>query len=307
MCIKTDILTTLAYFDIFRYPLTQTEIFFFLPDYYEQENFTQALYDLVRADLVFKLDDFFSLQDDSNLALRRRKGNMAAKKMLDTADGLAAFLSSFPFVRGVAVSGSLSKNFADERSDIDFFIITKKNRLWLARTIMHLFKKFTFLFGKEHFFCMNYYVDEAGLQIREKNIFTATEVATLLPMRGIAAFQDFYRQNSWSRNVLPNYSMKVSYTKDVRNAFLKKLLEGCFCNPLGNALDYLLMKITASRWAKKTAKKKLNANGNVMGLDAGKHYAKPDPTSFQRKFMDAYKRRVASILEEFRNQLKPVS
>lgn len=307
MCVKTDILTTLAYFDLFRYPLTQTEIFFFLPDYCEQENFTRALYALVQEDLVFKLDDFFSLQEDASLAGRRRKGNLAAKKMLDTADGIAAFLSSFPFVRGVAVSGSLSKNFADERSDIDFFIITQKDRLWLARTLMHLFKKCTFLLGKQHFFCMNYYVDEAGLQIKEKNTFTATELATLLPMRGITAFQDFYKQNAWSRELLPNYSMKIAYTKDVRNSFVKQLLESCLNHPLGTALDYLLMKITARRWAKKSAQNRLNANGNRMGLDVSRHYAKPDPGSFQRTFLDNYKRRVHAVLEQYRTQLKTVS
>jgi hypothetical protein len=65
------------------------------------------------------------------------------------------------------------------------FITTAKNRLWIARTLMHGLKKLTFLFNKQHYFCMNYYVDEVQqLQIREKNIYTAIEVATLMPSTG---------------------------------------------------------------------------------------------------------------------------
>lgn len=306
MCIKKDILTTLTYFDIFKYPLTQTEIFFFLPNHYNQDEYADALYDLLKGSQIFKLDDFFSLQDEYGLAIRRRKGNLSAKKLLDTADKVANFLSSFPYVRGVAVSGSLSKNYADASSDIDFFIITSKNRLWVARTFMHVFKKLTFLFKKDHLFCMNYYVDEAGLQIKEKNIYTATELATLLPLRGINAFQEFYTSNHWSKDFLPNHSMRVAYTKEVKTSFLKRATEWCLNNPVGRLLDFVFMKITASRWASKTKKQKLNANGNLMGMDVNKHYSKPDPRSFQKKFLGVYEHNVSITLTKYEHRLKPV-
>jgi predicted nucleotidyltransferase len=306
LCAKTDILTTLAYFDVFQYPLTQTEIFFFLRHVYSGEEFVKALTQLLAEGHVFRFDEFFCLQDDYDLIIRRRKGNLAAKKLLDAADGIAKFLSSFPYVRGVAVSGSLSKNYADENSDIDFFIITKKNRLWVARTFMHLFKKFTYLLKKEHFFCMNYYVDEAALEIKEKNIYTATELATLLPLRGIGAFQHLFKSNPWSKSILPNHAMKIAYTKETRNPFFKTLVEWTLNNAAGNALDFLFMKITASRWAKKTSQKRMNANGNLMAMDAARHCAKPDPKSFQQKFMALYERSVRVVLHKYHQRLKPV-
>jgi predicted nucleotidyltransferase len=265
-----------------------------------------ALQRLVAENQVFQFEEFYSLRDDYQLVMRRRKGNIAAKKLLDKAVQIAAFLSAFPFVRGVAVSGSLSKNFADEDSDIDFFIITEKNRLWLARTFMHLFKKLTFVFKKEHLFCMNYYVDEDGLEIKEKNIYTATELATLLPLRGISAFQQLYQHNQWSRKILPNHSMKVAYTKEVSSPLFKKVIEWCFRNPLGNVLDHLLMKITASRWTKKTERQKRNAHGNLMGMDVGKHYSKPDPCTFQKNFIEEYERNISITLYQYAHRLKPI-
>jgi predicted nucleotidyltransferase len=265
-----------------------------------------AVDQLVLDHQVYKFDEFIMLHDNFEMVVRRRKGNVAAKKLLDKAVPIARLLSSFPYVRGIAVSGSLSKNFADENSDIDFFIITAKNRLWIARTIMHLFKKLAILFRKEYLFCMNYYVDEEGLEIKEKNIYTATELATLMPLRGIEVFQQLYMNNQWSKEFLPNYSIRVSHTNEVKTNVGKKMVEWCFTNKLGDLIDDVLMRITAKRWGKKKLQRKLNANGNVMGMDTGKHYSKPDPLSFQQKMMEAYANSVAYNLNKYEHRLKPV-
>ena len=306
MCIKTDILTTLTYFDIFSYPLTQTEIFFFLQETHSLKSYTSALNHLVAEQQVYRIDELLMLRDNYEMVVRRRKGNHAAKKLLDKAVPIARFLSYFPYVRGIAVSGSLSKNFADENSDIDFFIITMKNRLWIARTIMHLFKKLAILFRKENLFCMNYYIDEAGLEIKEKNIYTATELATLMPLRGVEIFQQLYLDNKWSKEFLPNYNVRVSHTNAVKSNTVKRLVEWSFANKMGDWIDNILMNITAKRWKKKKEQQKLNANGNLMGMDVGKHYSKPDPLSFQQKLMDAYVSSIAYNLNKYEQRLKPV-
>ncbi|RYY95559.1 MAG: nucleotidyltransferase domain-containing protein, partial [Chitinophagaceae bacterium] len=195
MSLRTDILATLTYFDLFHYPLTALELRLFSRRPHQQAAISAALRELLAAKQVFCFDGLYTLHNDASLAPRRRRGNAKARELLYTAGKVAQLVSCFPFVRGVAVSGSLSKNWADERSDIDLFLITAPNRLWLARTLLHGLKKLSYLVGRQHLFCMNYYVDEEGLQIKEKNIYTATELATLLPLRGIHAFQQLYKSN----------------------------------------------------------------------------------------------------------------
>jgi predicted nucleotidyltransferase len=306
LCVKQDILATLTYFDIFDYPLTQTEIAQFLKSPYSQEEFTEDLNYLIAENWIYKFDEFYTLQENSLLVQRRRKGNIQAKAMLKTAEKIAGFLSCFPFVKGVAVSGSLSKNFANENSDIDFFIITERKRLWLARTFMHCFKKIAALLKKQDWFCMNYYVDEEMLEIKEKNIYTATEIATLLPMRGIGIFKDFFKQNEWSKNFLPNHSLRISYVEEAKNPFLKKIIEFLFRNPIGSLLDYFLMKISTRRWNKKTRAGKLNKRGIVMSMDSSKHYAKPNPLAFQRKFMETYEKKIFNLFCLYESKAKTV-
>jgi predicted nucleotidyltransferase len=55
---------------------------------------------------------------------KRRTANARAIGQMELARKKAAFISKFPFIRGIFVSGSLSKNYADDKSDLDFFIVT---------------------------------------------------------------------------------------------------------------------------------------------------------------------------------------
>jgi predicted nucleotidyltransferase len=296
--IKGDILTTLAYFDLFSYPLTRGEIYLFVKNKYEY-----SLRYLLNSTFIHKFDVFYTLRNDQYLIVRRNEGNIKAAELIKIAKKVADILIRFPYVRGIAISGSLSKNYADEYSDIDLFIITAKNRLWIARTIMHCFKKLAFLVRKEDYLCMNYYVDEQQLDIAEKNIYTAIEIGTLIPLQGDAVFVEFYTANSWTRTYLPNKTMRVSSAKPIKRSFFKSIIELLLNNALGNVIDNLLMKTTASRWLKKTQLKKLNSYGAVMGMKTGKHFSKPDPANFQSKLLTKYEGKVLQVLRQYENSL----
>ena len=300
---KENILETLAYFDMFSYPLTRAEIYLFLKNKYEYEAVDDALRCLVNSGMIYQFDQFYTLKNDRYLIIRRNDGNKKAAELLKIASRVASLLIRFPYVRGIAISGSLSKNFADDNSDIDLFIITEKNRLWIARTIMHCFKKLTFLVNKQHLFCMNYYIDMQQLEIVEKNTYTAIEVGTLIPLQGDVVFEKFYAANAWTREFIPNKNMRISSAKAVKGSFLKRVFEYIFSGSAGDMIDNLLMKITAHRWQKKTWLKKLNSHGIVLGMLTGKHFAKPDPVNFQRKLLAKYEHKVAQLISEYENSL----
>ena len=217
------ILKTLVYFDIFDYPLSEQDIKNFLGCYISDEIFASALLQLLLDKIIFCVDQFYSLQNNRQRAEERMQGNLRAQSLIVKASKIGAFLYKFPYVRAVAVSGSLSKNYADKKADIDFFIITKANRLWIARTILHLFKKFTFLVGKQNFFCMNYFVDEEALVIPEKNIYTAVEIVTLLPVAGTFTLNKFFEKNQWTKKWLPCYEYRRNLRTAERGSRFKKV------------------------------------------------------------------------------------
>ena len=299
--IKENILATLAYFDMFNYPLTRAEIYLFLGKSHHYELFDDALICLVNGGSVYKFDRFYTLKNDHYLIVRRNDGNKRAEELIKLAGKVGDLLIRFPFVRGIAISGSLSKNFADDDSDVDLFIITEKNRLWIARTLMHCFKKLAFLVNREHLFCMNYYIDLEQLEIVEKNIYTATEVGTLIPLQGDMVFENFYAANTWTRAFLPNKNMRIASAAPGKASSFKRIFEALLNLAGANTIDNLLMKITAKRWSKKTILKKLNSHGTILGLLTDKHYAKPDPKNFQGALLKNYECKVARVLNHLVN------
>jgi predicted nucleotidyltransferase len=301
--IKENILATLAYFDMFNYPLTRAEVYLFLKKKYNYDFFDDALKCLLNSGIIHQFAQFYTLKNDHYLIVRRNEGNQKAAELIKIAGRVGDLLIKFPYVRGIAISGSLSKNFADEQSDIDLFIITEKNRLWIARTIMHCFKKLTFLVNKEHLFCMNYFIDMEQLEIIEKNIYTAIEVGTLIPLQGDIVFEKFYTANTWIKEFIPNKNMRIATAKPVKSSFFKIFFEMLLNSSPGNLIDNILLKITAGRWQKKTIHKKLNSHGILLGMLTGKHFAKPDPVNFQNKLLAKYEQKVSVLLSGYENNL----
>ena len=292
---------------MFAYPLKKREIYIFLQHEADYKTFEAALEYLQQESALYCLNDFYCLHHDIALVEKRIAGNKRAEALLKKAAAGARLLSRFPYVRGVAISGSLSKNYADESADVDYFIITKQNRLWIARSFLHIFKKITFLFHKEHMYCMNYFVDETATEITEKNIYTATEIATVLPVYGIEAFKQFYRSNSWIRTFLPNHYLRVASAKNTRSAFISRITEKILNNRLGDVIDTLLRKWTVRNWEAKTRKKKKNNRGILLELHTSIHHAKPNPENFQHKLLQHYENKLAGIFDNCENILSPTA
>lgn len=289
MPLRPSILKVVAYFDLFSYPVSLEEIRFFLDREAPESGLLSELEALVAEQRLFRLGDFYSLQNNPSLAGRRIKGNRHADELLVIADKISRFLYQFPYVRGIGISGSLSKHYADEDADIDYFVITRSNRLWIARTLMHLFKKWSFLRGRQHWYCMNYFIDEEALEIEEKNIFTATELITLLPACGNGGLVRFFDANDWVTSFLPHYKHRTSSLPPNPPAgFWKRTLENLLNGRTGDRLDDFFHSLTTRRWDKKERRGALDGKGHRMSLKTDKHCSRPNPEMLQKRILNHY-------------------
>lgn len=284
--LQKSILKVVAYFNLFNYPVTYGEIKNFIDRPVSDASLTDALHALIANSILYKKNGFYALTPHYTQVERRVAGNAAAATRLKLANKLARFLSWFPFIRGVAVSGSLSKNFAYKGSDIDFFIITAPNRLWVARMFFLSFFYVARLFGIKNWFCLNYFIDTNALEIPEKNIYTAIEIATLMPKQGKELFADFYESNAWVYNYLPNYTPALHSAANDKSIWLKTMIEWMLNKTVGDKLNSLLHRFYKKRWGKMLAKKKFAKNGFQFGsYIAGEHVCKPIPHYFQAKIL----------------------
>jgi hypothetical protein len=289
------LLKILAYFDLFDYPLTRAELRSYLKVPINQRDLDKVIESLVKDKKIFDLGGFYSLQADQSLHDRRKAGNARASRLMRKAYAIGRFLFLFPFVKGIGISGSLSKDYADKLADIDFFIITSPNRLWIARTILHCFKKLTFLTGHQHYFCMNYFIDEAASEIDPKNIFTAIEIVTLRPVAGKRAFHQFFEANKWAGEMFPYRVASLQQEVEDRRPKPEKITEGLFRTTVGDQIDNWFMRITRDRWKVKTEKGYQNKNGRTVHLVTGKHFCRSNPGAFMEKVLAAYEQKLKGL------------
>jgi predicted nucleotidyltransferase len=278
------IIKTLLYFDIFHYPLTRDEILKFLGKSSTRDEVNEAVTVLVEKGYVYQFNEFLSVSNNRHNVLRRLKGNEMAAEMMTLARRKAHFIGKFPFVRSVMISGSLSKGYMDKDSDIDFFVVTEPGRLWISRMLLVLYKRI-FLGNSHKHFCVNYFVSSDKLEIEEKNQFTATELATVLPMYNTGIYGSLMESNGWLRRFFPNYSPKKTMNRLEKVSTPKRITEKVIDVLGGNFIDDLCMKMTYSRWVRVYKSDYAPADFSVA-FKTKKYASKNHPRDYQRKITD---------------------
>ena len=300
--LRQSIIRTLAYYDIFSYPLTAEEVYQNLSNNHTSlEEIRQELENLTSNKLIFHKENFFQLKDDDNYIQRRIKGNQLADKRLKTARKISGFISRFPFIRGILLSGSISKGFMEEDSDIDYFVITHPNRVWFSRLMLMLFKKLFLLNSKKNF-CINYFVDSENLEIEEKNIFTATEIVTLLPTFGTNIYNEFYEKNFWVRQFYPNFPKRETIKiLDRKNGIVKTFLEKILGRKLGDKLDDFSMSLLNKFY--KTKYKKFDQEDFKLAFKSSKKESKHHPKFFQKRVLVEFETKIKLLEDQLKISL----
>lgn len=299
---ESTVIDTLLYFDIFHYPLTSREIQQFSANTQikDEQLLEQVLDALVSRKLIYKLGKYYSLESEHSLVQRREEGNRKAEEMMKKAVKYSNLIHHFPFVRSVCISGSLSKGFIDEKGDVDYFIITTPKRLWIARSLLILFKKI-FLFNNHKYFCVNYFVDTTHLEIPDKNIFTATELLTLLPMTGKEIHRSLMDNNQWALAYLPNYDKETDTSEESGKRKVKRMLEKLMDNPMGDVLDDIFMRLTIKKWQNKFrhfSKEELDT-----ALRSRKYVSKHHPQNFQKRVLEKFSQSRNQFQQQFKTTL----
>ncbi len=290
--IENAALSVLEYFGLFSYPLNAEEILSFCSVSSSRTEVLCALTELEIQDKVYKYKCYYCTKPniEQQVAQREYGNKLAITKTID-AKRIGNFIYNFPFVKFVGISGSLSKGCASDKCDYDFFIITSQNRLWICRTLLHLFKKMTFLAGQQDKFCMNYFVDESALKIEEKNRFTATELITLIPVNGNAVYNRFINANNWIQSFFPNHTLNLcTHENNKPLKIVKKSLEYILDHFSPGKSNSFLMKLTDIKWRRKWARKNFPMNDYELAFKTTLHVSKNHPLNHQKKVLNSLSR-----------------
>jgi hypothetical protein len=199
--LERAIVETVAYADVFEYPLTADEIHRYLIGVQAGRGAVRTLLHTRPPKEVVRSGRYFTLQGREESIDTRKARAASAAEYWRKAAYYARRISKLPFVRMVAVTGGLAMdNMAD--ADIDYLIVTEPGRLWLCRGMIVGVVRMAALKGIE--LCPNYFLSQRALELTERNLFTAHEVTQMVPLAGTATYQQMRSLNRWTYAYLPN-------------------------------------------------------------------------------------------------------
>jgi hypothetical protein len=228
------IVETLAYADLFDWPLSPAEIHRYLPVAARLDDVEAALASPMLSAVVSTIGAFHVLRGREHLAAERERKAARSARLWSQAVRYGRVVASLPWVRLVAVTGSLAVGAAADDADIDLFIVAADGRLWLARAMtIGVAKVATRLPSTRGVrLCPNYLLTASALDLPERDLYTAHELAQLVPLFGPDAYRSLMERNAWYREWLPNHGGYTGPIAPLGGRSLNRRLEPLFANRL---------------------------------------------------------------------------
>ena len=218
--LQRAILETVAYADALNRPLTPFEIWRNLLDSdglscINRVSLVEILEALessfLRKRLSFANGFVFLRGREVNLLSRRTYREKFSDRQIMRAQKVARILRYIPFVRMVAITGSLSAKSSDRESDWDFFMILAAGQIWTGRAlvagILHILGLRRHGQHVANRACLNYWITDDALEISEHDLFGSGEYSSLIPLFGDSTFRKFEEENmAWISSFRPLFA-----------------------------------------------------------------------------------------------------
>ena len=138
------------------------------------------------------------------LVRTRSRREAVSRDLLERDRQVLRLVAAMPFVRMVALSGSLAHLNAEDSADLDLFVIAAPHRVWSVTVAVLLLSK---LLGWRKHLCLNYVVSEKAMAIAPQDLFSANQIIHLRPLTGYPVFQRFVKANAFIRDFYPNFEL----------------------------------------------------------------------------------------------------
>lgn len=284
--LKYSILKTLVFFDIFDHPLTSKELFDFLlledGEFLGEENLEKinkiSFEDFLEKIETYKnigeinfLDGFWFLHNKKEVVEKRKKRVKILNRKMIIAKKAFEKISFLPFLRSVFICNTIPYGIVDENSDIDVFVVIKKNRIWLTRLLITVFLS---LYGLRRnnkkikdkiclsFFVSDNFLNLNSIKITGFDIYLVYWIKNLLPIYDKDKLKkSINRANVWVDQYFKktNYNFETSDLWIVEDSHFKNkikiILESILKNKTGDFLEFCTKKIQKIKMRKKYQKR----------------------------------------------------
>ena len=248
---------TLAYRSIFKYPLSNYQLKTFLISSREFRNKTinDSLEHLLNRGFLKEKNKKYYLPGVRVIDWDQKK--KLTEKIVKHNLSVINKLGKIPWVRMIAITGSVAAYNPADDSDIDVIIISAKNRLWITRLfctlILKVLNKFPNVDGERGKICTNLYMDESKMAWEEngRNLYIAHDIVLMNPIIDKKnTYVKFLNMNRWVLDFLSNFpitKLEKNENKNKLTSPLVDMVERIFMNI---QVKHMRSKLTTERVSK---------------------------------------------------------
>lgn len=307
--LKQAVVTTVSFFDIFDRPLHLKEIGEYLFRTAASEvDVAIMLKRLQNEGLIQEKQGFWFLKGRKKIINIRRKRTQVSRGKIKRAIYYTRFLKLIPFIKSISLANSLSFANAKKSSDIDLFIITQKDRLWITRTLSALLLIALGVKRRKNRdidpdrFCLSFFATTKNLNIKQIyrepfDPYLSFWVAGLKPLCGIKIFNQFVAKNLWYKKELPNHKHRIQtqyFIKQKKSllGFLRFIVEKSINLLRANSIDKWLY-----RWQSRVVIEGADWDEVGIGIIAEREMLKTHAHDKRQYFREKLKERLKENLK----------
>jgi hypothetical protein len=197
-------LQSVVYASLFDYPLTVSQLRESLVGERADEQTLTDWYDAsprLRAAIEHEDGFYFPRGRRDLLSVRPAREALSRRLLADHARPLA-LVRRMPFVRLVAISGSLAHLNAERGADLDLFVIAAPRRVWSVTVTTLVVAR---CLGWRERLCLNYVVSERAMMVSPADLFSANQIVHLQPLCGALLYARFLEENRFVERFYPNF------------------------------------------------------------------------------------------------------
>ncbi|MBZ0318567.1 MAG: hypothetical protein K8L91_19290 [Anaerolineae bacterium] len=243
------ILMTLLYADVFSFPMTAREVHHFLIGCAASVEETECAISNPSAWLTqyievgtFNQQPIYTIRkaDNTTVFETRQQREFASMELWPKARRYGVLLGHLPFVRMVAITGALAmRNAGSPQDDLDYLLVVKQDRVWLARLGAVVMVRVCKVFGV--MLCPNYVLADTALEQNRHDLFMAHELTQMIPLTGQGIYQQMRSLNQWADAMLPNAQAPFYPEMDAAphrvGRWIQAALELLLSGPIGHRLE----------------------------------------------------------------------
>jgi hypothetical protein len=195
---------SVLYASLFDYPLTLAQLRQSLIESRQTATEILQVYEGSAAlgAVVEQRDGFFFPRGRADLIDERRRRESRSRAFLRRHHLLLSLVCLIPYVRMVALSGSIAHLNLEGDGDLDLFIVTRGGRVWSVTVAVVVLAK---LMRRRSIVCANYVVADSHLALDAQDLFSASQIVHLKPLVGRDVFRAFVAANPFVTRYYPNF------------------------------------------------------------------------------------------------------